>query len=54
MDVPSLANTQEEADTKKKLHAVHLAARGAKTLHIYSPDTDVMVLAIRFPLLPSD
>lgn len=55
MDVPSLANTQEEADTKKNLHAVHLAARGAKTLHIYSPDTDVMVLAIRrFPLLTSD
>lgn len=55
MDVSRLANTQEEADTKIILHAVHLAERGAKTLHIFSPDTDVMVLAIRrFPLLPSD
>ena len=55
MDVSCLANTQEEADTKIILHAVHLAGRGIKTLHIFSPDTDVMVLAIRrFPLLPSD
>ena len=50
-----VGNTQEKADTKIILHAVNLAGRGAKTLHIFSPDTDVMVLAIRrFPLLPSD
>jgi hypothetical protein len=55
MDVECLANTQEEADTKIILHAVHLAGRGVKTLHVFSPDTDVMVLAIRrYPLLPSD
>ena len=46
MDVPHLANTQEEADKKMILHAVRIAAFGATTVH-FSPDTDVLVLEIR-------
>ena len=46
MDISHLANTQKEADMKIILHAVHIAAFGATTVHIFSPDTDVLILAI--------
>ncbi|CAH0384973.1 unnamed protein product [Bemisia tabaci] len=46
-DVSSLCTTQEEADTKIILHAVYLASNGLDITHIFSPDTDVMVLALR-------
>ena len=39
--------TQEEADTKIILHALDASAQGATQLSIYSPDTDVLVLALR-------
>lgn len=49
-DVTHLASTQEEADTKIILHAVDATANGATSVRIHSPDTDVLVLAIRrFP-----
>ena len=55
MDVNHLQSIQEEADTKIILHAVDAASRGAKTLHIYSLDTDVLVLCLhRFRDLPDD
>lgn len=38
---------QEEADTKLILHCVDAATSGASTIRIYSPDTDVLVLALR-------
>ena len=50
-----LRSTHEEADTKLILHAVHAADRGATRIRIFSPDTDVLVLAIRRqPMLPKN
>lgn len=46
-DVSSLSSTQEEADTKIILHAAYLAQRGIKNTHVFSPDTDVVVLLLR-------
>lgn len=55
MDTDELKSTHEEADTKLLLHAVHAARRGATRIRIFSPDTDVLVLAIRrAPMLPAD
>lgn len=54
-DATMLQTTQEEADTKILLHAAFVAQKGINTLHIYSPDSDVMILALRrYPLLPPD
>lgn len=54
-DVTMLQSSQEEADTKIILHGAYVAQRGVKTLHIYSPDSDVMILAIaRYAHLPED
>ena len=47
MDVGHLQSSQEEADTKMMLHALDATANGATKLQIYSPDTDVFVLALR-------
>ena len=47
IDVRHLRSTQEEADTKTILHALDASAQGATQLSIYSPDTDVLVLALR-------
>ena len=44
--VDELACSQEEADTKLILHAYYAAKRGASKIDIFSPDTDVFVLAI--------
>ena len=46
-DVRHLRSTQEEADTKIILHALDASAQGATELSIYSPETDVLVLALR-------
>ncbi|CAH3164811.1 unnamed protein product, partial [Porites lobata] len=46
-DVRHLRSTQEEADTKIILHALDASVQGATQLSIYSPDTDVLVLALR-------
>ena len=50
----SLSSSQEVADTKLFLHAVHATNNGASSVRIYSRDTDVLVLAIRFPNLAVD
>ena len=50
--IVNLNSSQEEADTKLMLHAVEATSYGASTLDIFSPDTDVLVLAIRrYPML---
>ena len=46
-EVSHLASSQEEADTKIILHSVYATINGASSIDIYSPDTDVLVLAIR-------
>ena len=42
----SIQSTQEEADTLRILYAVAVSRQG-NTVHIYSCDTDVLVLALR-------
>ena len=46
-DVSHLQSDHEEADTKIILRALDATADGASELSIYSPDTDVLVRAIR-------
>ena len=54
-DMAYLDSDQEEADTKILLHAVDATASGAKSIKIFSPDTDVFVLAHRrYPELCAD
>ena len=51
-DMGHLRSNQEEADTKILIHAVDATIRGASGISIHSPDTDVLVLAVRrYPLL---
>ena len=53
-DLGFLKSTQEEADTKMILHAVNAKERGANRLFFFTPDTDVLILAVRrWPELPS-
>ena len=42
-----MSSEQEEADTKLLLHAKDAVDCGATNIHIFSPDTDVLILAIR-------
>ena len=44
-------STQEEADTRVLLHAVHAAAAGYKAAVIASDDTNVFVLCLAFKSL---
>ena len=44
--IDELKSNHEEADTKIILHSIFASRRGATQLHIYSPDTDVFVLAL--------
>ncbi|KAL9960825.1 hypothetical protein ACROYT_G034330 [Oculina patagonica] len=46
-DMAHLQSDHEEADTKMILHALDATDDGATHLSIHSPDTDVLVLAIR-------
>ena len=46
-DVAYLESSQEEADTKLLLHAIDATTSGATSIDIISPDTDVLVLALR-------
>lgn len=46
-DMSHIQSEQEEADTKLLLHAVDATMSGATTIKIHSPDTDVLVLALR-------
>ena len=46
LSVEHLSSTQEEAGTRMILHAIDATERGATSLCIQSPDTDVLVLAL--------
>ena len=46
-DIGHLQSDLEEDDTKIILHALDATADGVADLTIHSPDTDVLVLAIR-------
>ncbi|PHT96222.1 hypothetical protein BC332_34852 [Capsicum chinense] len=53
--VEELASNHEEADTKIILHGKYVAENGCNALHIFSPDTDVFILALRrYLVLPQD
>ena len=52
-DVSGLSSNHEEADTSLILHASHASNRG-QTVHILSPDTDVVIRAIRRQLQLGD
>lgn len=45
-NVPELRSNQEEADSRIIMHAVEAARRGAETIVVSSPDTDVLVLLL--------
>lgn len=47
-EVPDLETSQEEADTRIMLHAVHAANDGNTSVVISADDTDVFLLAISF------
>jgi hypothetical protein len=50
-----LSSILEEADTKLILHALHATSNGATSIRIHSPDTDVLILALRrYPELCED
>ena len=49
-----LDSDQEEADTKLVLNAVDATASGATSIQIFSPDTNVFVLALRRYLEPCE
>ena len=52
--VLGLNSSREEADTKLILHAIFATKQGATSLRIFTPDIDVLVLAVnyflRFPI----
>ena len=54
--ITHIKSSQEEADTKTILHALDAATPdGATEINIHSPDTDVLVLALRkYPELCND
>ncbi|KAG0727945.1 hypothetical protein GWK47_003897 [Chionoecetes opilio] len=45
-EAPELKSSQEEADTRLLLHALHAAESGYKSVIITAEDTDVMVLCL--------
>ena len=47
-EVPELANSQEEADTRLLLHASHAAQEGHRAVIVVTEDTDVFVLLLSF------
>ncbi|KAK3741562.1 hypothetical protein QZH41_002944 [Actinostola sp. cb2023] len=47
-EVPELFSSQEEADTRLLLHAVHAAQAGYETVIVNSEDTDVFILLLAF------
>ena len=47
-EVHELKSTQEEADTRMLLHALHASEVGYKTIVISAEDTDVLILSLAF------
>ena len=48
VEVDELKSTQEEADTRMPLHALHAVTAGYNSVLIVSEDTDVLVLCVAF------
>ena len=48
VEVAELQSTQEEADTRLLLHALHAARTGSKAVIVTAEDTDVMLLCLAF------
>ena len=48
VEVAELQSTQEEADTRLLLHALHAASTGSKAVIVTAEDTDVMLLCFAF------
>ena len=48
MEVAELQSTQEEADTRLLLHALHAARTGSKAVIVTAEDTNVMLLCLAF------
>ena len=46
LPIQHLRSEQEEADTRMLLHALDATQRGATSITIHSPDTDVLVLTL--------
>ena len=46
-DKACISSEQKEADTKLLLHAKDAVDCGATNIHIFSPETDVLILLIR-------
>jgi hypothetical protein len=44
--VPELESTQEEADTRMMLHAIHGTNQLIHNIVIHTPDTDVVIIAM--------
>lgn len=54
-DDVSCLSSMQEADTKIILHAAYLAQKVIKTTHVFFPDTDVLILALRrYPQLSKE
>ena len=52
MDTSSMVSKPEEVHTKSILHTNFASSKGAMSLYIVSPDTDVLILVIkRYPFL---
>ena len=48
VEVAELQSTQEEADTRLLLHALHAASTGSKAVIVTAEDTDAMLLCFAF------
>ena len=48
VEVAELQSTQEEADTRLLLHALHAARTGSKAVIVIAEETDVMLLCFAF------
>ena len=49
VEVAELQSTQEEADIRLFLHALHAARTGSKAVIVTAEDTDVLLLCLAFP-----
>jgi len=47
-DSKDLTSSQEEADTRMLLHALHASKQGHKAMIIVAEDTDVFILCLAF------
>ncbi len=50
LEVAELQSTQEEADTRLLLYALHATNTGSKAVIVTSEDTDIMLIFLAFHL----